>query len=431
MTEKIAIVGFGSEGLSTYNYFVRQGADITIFDEQADPAQPVPKNAKFISGPGCFKDLIGYDKIIRFPGIRPDSFITDGERSSLTIEFFKACPAPIIGVTGSKGKGTTSSLIQLMLENAGLRSHLAGNIGIPALNILSDVRSTDIVVLELSSFQLWDLKQSPHVGVVLMVEPEHQDIHTSLDEYLAAKNNLVRWQKPDDITVYLPDNRMTEKIALVGKGQKIPYTKAPGAYVMNGKIIIDGQEVCGTRDIKLPGEHNVQNTCAAVTAVWQFTHDTIAMAKALGEFAGLEHRLKFVRQVHGVDYYDDSFATTPTSAIAALKAFSEPKVIILGGSDKGADFTEVGKTVVASDMRAVILIGLMRHRLQAALEKAGYKGAMVLFDEHSEMPQIVTEVAQLTKPGDVAILSPACASFDMFKNYKDRGDKFIAAVRAL
>jgi UDP-N-acetylmuramoylalanine--D-glutamate ligase len=201
--------------------------------------------------------------------------------------------------------------------------------------------------------------------------------------------------------------------------------------VVSGHIVMEGQEVCATKDIKLPGDHNVDNACAAITAVWQFTHDTIAMAKALAEFEGLEHRLKFVRDVHGVAYYDDSFATTPTSAVAAVKAFSQPKILILGGSDKGANFTEVGKAVVGSTMRAVILIGLMRHRLQTALEKAGYTGALALFDEKSTMPQIVTEAASLAKPGDVVVLSPACASFDMFKNYKDRGEKFIAAVDQL
>jgi UDP-N-acetylmuramoylalanine--D-glutamate ligase len=431
MAKKVAIIGFGSEGLSAYNYFARQGSDITIYDENAVPNQPLPSGAKFISGKDSFKDLHGFDLVMRFPAVRPDRFVTDGERSSVIIEFFKACPAPIIGVTGSKGKGTTSSLIKLMLQNAGVRTHLAGNIGVPALDILADVRPTDVVVLELSSFQLWDLKQSPHVGVVLMVEPEHQDVHTSIEEYLKAKSNLVRWQTADDITVYLPSNHLTKKVALVGDGQKVPYTKAPGAHVKNGHIVIDGQEVCAVKDIKLPGSHNVDNACAAVTAAWQFTKDTIALAKALKEFEGLEHRLKFVREVGGVGYYDDSFATTPTSAVAAVKAFSQPKIIILGGADKGADFTEVGKAITASNVRGVVLIGLMRHRLQLALEKAGYTGALAIFDEHSSMQQIVDQAANLAKPGDVVILSPACSSLDMFKNYKDRGDKFIAAVSKL
>lgn len=431
MPLKVAIIGFGSEGLSAYKYFLNQGADITIYDEQANPMQAVPPGIKFISGPNCFADLTGFDKVIRFPAIAPNRFKTDGERSSLTIEFIKACPAPVIGVTGSKGKGTTSSLIHLILENAGIRSHLAGNIGVPALDILPDVRPTDVVVLELSSFQLWDWHQSPAVGVVLMVEPEHQDIHSSIDEYLMAKSNLVRWQKDDDVTVYLPGNVMTETVAKVGKGKKIPYTKAPGAHVVAGKIVIEGQEVCETKDIKLPGGHNIQNACAAITAAWQFTHDTIAMAKALHEFEGLEHRLKFVREVNGVSYYDDSFATTPTSAVAAMNAFTNPKVVILGGSDKGADYTEVGKAAVASDIRAFILIGLMRHKLQLALENAGYTGALALFDEISTMQNIVVEASRLARPGDVVVLSPACASFDMFKNYKDRGEQFIEAVNQL
>ncbi|MGH7196253.1 MAG: UDP-N-acetylmuramoyl-L-alanine--D-glutamate ligase [Candidatus Saccharimonadales bacterium] len=431
MSKKVAIAGFGSEGLSAYRYFKAQGADITIFDEKKQPNQPVPEGAEFVWGKDCFADLRGFDVVMRFPALRPDRITTDGEMSSVIKEFFKACPAPIIGVTGSKGKGTTSSLIHLMLNNAGKTTHIAGNIGVPALDILPDIKKDDVVVLELSSFQLWDLQQSPHVAVVLMIEPDHLDVHKDLIEYIGAKSNIVRWQTADDVTVYLPGNHLTEQIAMQGKGKKTPYTKAPGAHVEDGFIVIDEHKICAISDIALPGKHNVDNACAAVTAAWQFTQDADALAKALREFKGLDHRLKLVRELNDVRFYDDSIATTPGSAIAALHAFPEPKVLILGGSDKGADFTELAETIVESDLRAVVLIGAMRHKLHEAITAAGYKGPVEFFDEHSTMEQIVTRAAKQAKSGDVVILSPACASFDMFKDYKDRGEQFIAAVGRL
>lgn len=430
--KKVAILGFGGEGLSAYHYFAaKPNMDITIFDDKAQPNMPVPEGAHFRHGKDSYKDLSQFDIVVRFPAISPARIHTNGEVTSVIQEFFKACPAPIIGVTGTKGKGTTSTLIYEMLSAAGKRVHIAGNIGVPALNILADVQADDVVVLELSSFQLWDLKHSPHIAVVLMVEQEHLDIHADMQDYLDAKKNIVRWQKPHDITVYLPHNNLTEEIALTGAAKKIPYTEAPGAHVENGQFVIDGTVICPTKNLKLPGQHNIQNACAAITAVWQLTQDAAALAQAIATFKGLPHRLSFIREVNGVSFYDDSFATTPTSAIAALRSFTAPKVIILGGSDKGADFTELGQEVAASTMRGVILIGLMRHKLHNVLTKAGYTGPVEFFDETSTMPQIVEAAARLSQNGDAVIISPACASFDMFRDYKDRGEKFIAAVEAL
>lgn len=431
MTKKVAILGYGVEGESAYKYFASQGADITIFDESPTPKMQLPPGAKLISGPGVFEKAEGFDQVVRGPAIRPDRIKANGPVGTIVGEFFAKCPAPIIGVTGSKGKGTTSSLIYNMLKNAGQSVHLAGNIGTPVLDVLPQVKPTDTVVLELSSFQLWDLKQSPHVAVVLMMEPEHLDVHKDVAEYSMAKSNIARWQKPEDVTVYLKGNELSEKTALVGDGQKIPYTRTPGAHVEVDVIVIDGQTICRTDELAIPGQHNIDNACAAITAAWQFTKDTAAIAKALREFKGLDHRLKLVSEVGGVRYYDDSIATTPGSAIAALASFSQPKVLILGGSDKGADFSELAQSVVNENMRAVILIGVMRHRLADTLSKAGYIGQMQQFDEHGSMRQIVKKAAELAQLGDVVLLSPACASFDMFKSYADRGDQFIAAVNEL
>lgn len=424
---RVAIAGYGIEGQAAYRYFAKLGADITIFDEKE---VAVPAGVKYEFGLNVFDELNGFDIVMRSPGIRPDRIQTDGQLSSVTKEFFKRCPAPIIGVTGSKGKGTTASLIHAMLQAAGKRSHLVGNIGMPALDELDNIQPDGIVVYEISSFQLWDMQQSPHIAVVLMIEPEHQDVHASVDEYLAAKAPIAVYQGPTDITIYLPTNSMTTQVALQGVGKKIPYTEAPGAFIEGGWLTIDGQKIFETARFKLPGQHNLDNACAALTAVWQVIQNSEAFAAALEGFAGLEHRLKLVGEVSGVKYYDDSFATIPGSAIVALRAFKQPKIIILGGSDKGADFTALAWEVARQEVRAVLLIGLMRHRLREALEQAGFT-QFELFDQQATMSQVVARAHQLAQAGDVVLLSPACASLDMFKSYKDRGDQFIAAVKAL
>lgn len=428
MRKKVALAGFGVEGLSAYQYFKRQGVDITIFDDKAQPNASVPEGAPFIHGANWSEQLIDFDIVVRSPALHPQKIKTNGVITSVTKEFFRHCPAQIIGVTGSKGKGTVSSLIYNMLQNAGINTHLAGNIGVPALDILPEVRPDDVVVLELSSFQLWDLKQSPHIAVVLMMEPDHLDVHSDMQEYMQAKANIANWQATEDITIYLPSNEQTKKVALVGEGKKIPYTQEPGAHIAGGRFVMQHQAICRVDELGLSGKHNAENACAAITAAWQCTQDTKAIAKALREFKGLPHRLQFVREVGGVQYFDDSIATTPTSAIAAIQAFEQSKIVILGGSDKGADFTGLAKEVASNDVRAVLLVGEMRHMLHSSLEAAGYKGEILEFDQQRTMQQIVEAAAKRAQPGSVVLLSPACASYDMFKGYKDRGEQFIAAV---
>lgn len=429
MSQRIAILGYGIEGRSAYRYYTQQwpDAEVTIFDERK--IADLPQGAHF--GGGDFSNLFGYDIVVRTPIIRPDRIKTDGAVTSVIKEFFKVCPTKnIVGITGSKGKGTTVALLYTMLKGAGMRVHMGGNIGVAALDLLPDIQQEDIVVLELSSFQLWDLDRSPHIAVVLMVEPEHLDVHKDINEYLTAKTNLVSHQRSDDLTIYLPNNPYVEQIIAKSTGQKMPYTKAPGAEVIDGAIVIEDQRICGIDELALVGEHNQENACAAVTAAWQYTHNVAALAEALRRFAGLDHRLKLVTTVDGVRYYDDSIATTPGSAIAAIKAFSQSKIVILGGLDKGADFGELADVIAGDTVKEAILIGTTRLKLQSVLARAGFTN-VALFNEKTTMNTIVAHAHQRSAPGDVVILSPACTSFDMFKDYKDRGEQFAATVLAL
>jgi UDP-N-acetylmuramoylalanine--D-glutamate ligase len=315
-----------------------------------------------------------------------------------------------------------------MLQAAGSTVHLAGNIGRAALDVLPEVKENDWVVLELSNFQLFDLQRSPHIGVCLMVVPEHLDWHPDAAEYYVAKTNLFAHQNSDDIAIYFPENENSKEIASHGDAKKIPYFTEPGAFVKDGHIVIDGQTICKTEELKLLGQHNWQNACAAATAVWQVTQDVEAIKSVLTSFTGLEHRLEFVRGYNGVDYYNDSFGTTPETAMVAIEAFSEPKVIILGGSDKGADYENLAKTVHDANVRAVLLIGETAPAINAALERNEVSNVV---DGPKSMPAIVAAATELAQPGDVVLLSTGCASFDMFKNYKDRGDQFKKAVLEL
>ena len=434
---KIAIAGYGVEGQENFAYWSQDPAnEITIIDERADGGATYPHGVGTILGPGVFKNLNGYDLVVRTAGLAPYKIQTDGKIWSATNEFFAKCPAPIIGVTGSKGKGTTSSLIASILEAAGKKVWLVGNIGVPALGVLADVQPDDVVVYELSSFQLWDIERSPHVAVVLHIEPDHLDVHRSMEEYVEAKAQITRHQTEDDILIYNANNVHAEQIAATSKAQKIPYPSANAAYVhMYDEMFCYGEynPICSVHELRIPGGHNQVNALAAIDAVWSFTQDPAAIKAGLNAFHGLPHRLAFVASVNGVDYYDDSIATTPGSAIAALQAFpNRQKIIILGGSYKGSDFTELAHELTQHQVRA-LLIGDEARRIADACEAAGFRNYEIIegIPAHAVAETFTDRAAELAQPGSVVLLSPSAASFGIFKNYVDRGEQFIAAVNNL
>jgi len=337
--------------------------------------------------------------------------------TSATKLFFDLCPCPIIGVTGTKGKGTTVSLISAILNQAGKKTYVAGNIGKPMLKLLPKLKPTDWVCLELSSFQLQDLTVNPRIAVVLNITSEHLDIHENTHEYRQAKTNIIKYQTSADHAVINADYSVTKKLAEI--------TKAKLHWFSRDQLKINKKKVL------LRGEHNLENIVAAI-AVSQIVGvppDTIN--QAVYSFKGLEHRLELVKTIKDVSYYNDSFSSTPETAIAALNSFTEPIIAILGGSDKGSDFTQLGQVINHhQNLKAIILIGDMADNIQAAIDKAGgFKGKLI---RHlKDMPSIVNQATQLAQPGDVVVLTPACASFDMFKNYKHRGNQFKLQVTQL
>jgi len=447
---KIAIVGYGIEGQSSYEYFVAHGHEITICDQSTDIS--VPDGAATRLGEQYLDNLDQYDMVVRTAGMPPKVILdaNPGVAEKITTqlnEFLRACPTKnVIGITGTKGKGTTSTLVTKMLEaalrpssgsstvqlrspsTAGKQVFLGGNIGMALFSFIDQIQPDSWVILELSSFQLMDLKFSPHIAVCLMVVPEHLNWHADMDEYIASKSHLFAQQTPDDIAIYFAENDTSKQIASAGSGQKIPYFSEPGATVQNKSIVIDGQEICKTTELKLLGKHNWQNVCAAVTAAWQVTQDVEAVRSVLTTFSGLAYRLEFVRELNGVKYYNDSFGTTPETAIVALQAFTQPKVVILGGSDKGATYDELAAAVKANSVRKALLIGEQAANIQTALETVGFTDFAA---GGTTMDEIVKNARNAAQSGDVVLLSTACASFDMFENYKDRGNQFTTAVQAL
>lgn len=426
---KIAIAGYGVEGQENYRYWSQfPGAELTIVDERNLSPEELPAGADTLLGEGAFSTLNGFDLVIRTAGLAPRKISTDGRVWSATNEFFAKCPATIIGVTGSKGKGTTASLIVSILEKAGKTVWFVGNIGKPALEVLAEVKPDDIVVYELSSFQLWDIQRSPHTAVVLYIEQEHLDVHDSMEDYVAAKRRITEYQKGDDLLIYNHQNQYAQSIANHSHAHKIGYPSRWNAHIEDDHFYYDEHKICSTHALRIRGEHNLENALAAIDAVWQYTQEPAVIEAGLADFKGLPHRLSFVTTVGGVEYYDDSIATTPSAAVAAMKSFEQPKVIILGGSSKGSDFGALVEEIIHQKAFAV-LIGDEATNLASSLDGRDYHDYVIANDQ--TMPAIVAEARRHAEPGSVVLLSPAAASFGLFKNYADRGDQFIAAVRAL
>ena len=413
---KIVIAGFGVEGQSNLRYFREKfpEADFLVADER-EKVDNLPENVAYQTG---FSGLENADLIVRSPSLPPKKIKTSGQIWSSTNEFFANCPATIIGVTGTKGKGTTCSFISSILHAVDKTVHLVGNIGVPALDILPKIEKNDIVVYELSSFQLWDLQKSPHVAVALMIEPDHLNIHADFNDYLAAKANIAKFQTTDDYVVYNSQNEFSSSIADTSLAQKKEYP-----FALSDDII---------SAIRLPGKHNIDNACAAILAVKSILPNVSddEIKRGLSEFTGLPHRLKFVAEKYGVKYYDDSISTTPGSAIAALKAFAEPKILILGGSDKGADYSELAKEIDRQNVRLVIINGANADEIREVLREENVDCEIVQLNM-AGMKEVTESAKNKAQSGDVVILSPAAASFDMFKSYSDRGEQFVAAVEEL
>lgn len=456
----IGIVGFGKEGQAVARYLAQHRLTAVVFDEQDRsnlPQQELSeleaKGFSFILG----KPLLDFGSctvLFRSPGIRrlhPAFTAAEAHGSIITSQtkfFFDHCKATIIGVTGTKGKGTTATLIARILESAqaaqvgssllqqNTRVYLTGNIGkVDPFDILDELQESDIVVFELSSFQLQDLTRSPHIGVCLMVTQEHLDHHVDLAEYHAAKSAIVAHQSTSDFAIYSDDYPASQAIGAQSKGMHFSFSRyhtvAQGAYAEGDSIHLVETPQSGILDIShklLPGAHNLENMCAASIVASIAGVPTTVIQDAVVNFSGLEHRLEFVGEFGDVKFYNDSISTVPESTIAALDSFSAPTVLIVGGSEKNSDFTELARHIATNThVRGLIVVGVTAPRIIRALVESDFIGPIQQGAQN--MDEIFTQVRKLAQSGDVVLLSPACASFGMFKNYKERGEKFREAAQ--
>ena len=436
---KVAIIGFDVEGRSSYSYFAGQGDhQITILDK--NPKVTVPEGVESVLGEHYLDNLDRFDVLVRTAGLPPELILEKNPAVAAKIttninEFLKASPTKnMIGITGTKGKGTTSTLLTKMLEADGKDVKLGGNIGLPPLDFLNDLSAESWVVLELSSFQLSDIKLSPHIAVCLMITPEHLDWHADSDQYYIAKTQLFSHQTSEDIAIYYAKNEVSKRIASVSPGWKIPYMDFPGARIAEGEILIDDKVVCKTNDVKLPGKHNLQNICAALTTFWKISQNLDAARSVVTSFAGLPHRIEFVAEKDGVKYFNDSYSTGLASTQAAIEAIKGPKIVIIGGYDRNMDIDHfadyINQTQAESQIQQLLLVGQTASKLQQAFEKSAFKNYKNC-SELKNMADIVAEASKTARPGQSVILSPGFASFDMFKNFTDRGNQFKNEVNRL
>ena len=411
---KILLLGYGKEGQALEKYFKShdKSAKIDIWQDftPADLKQ---------------RDYSPYDIIFRSPSVPPLHLENE---SSITKYFFEHCPCPIIGVTATKGKGTTCSFIHYLLKAHGEDAYLVGNIGEPAINALDSLNENSVVVYEMSSFQLWDLKKSPHISVIGTIEPDHLNVHKDYSDYKNAKANICRYQTADDYLIYFKNNPDSVELTNVtDKPHKIPYP----FEIPNGVI----------NAVKIPGEHNKNNAIAAIAAVASYKNISPdeylreykdEIVRGLSSFHGLPHRLEFVREIGGIKFYDDNFSTNTASTKVALEAFPGEKVIpIIGGLDKTdyQDLPELYEILNQDYIPAIILMGTSGHEFMNRYQDSSLKDRLILTGSLEEAVKKAYEEARNTD-AHLVVMSPAAASFDMFENVYDRGDQYQKIVKS-
>ena len=444
----VAVIGIGVSNTPLLRLLLREGIAVTACDRSdraklgALAEELEAAGAVLRLGDGYLQGL-DQDVIFRTPGLRPDVPELEAARargSVITSEmevFFQVCPCSIIAVTGSDGKTTTTTIIAELLRAAGHTVHVGGNIGHPLLAEAGSIRPTDWAVLELSSFQLMTMTRSPHIAVLTNLAPNHLDVHKSMEEYVWAKENIFRHQQPGDTAIFNLDNAITRELSAHAPGRALYFSRQAepenGVFLRGDAVISrrDGRErqIMTTEDIRLPGVHNVENYMAAIAAVDGLVPDDVIRTFARA-FNGVEHRIELVRTWRGVRFYNDSIASSPSRTIAGLRSFKEKVILIAGGYDKHIPFDVLGPEVV-EHVKLLILCGATADKIRAAVEQApGYRPGHPEILDVTPFQRAVETARDRAVPGDVVTLSPACAAFDQFKNFMERGKTFKAIVNS-
>ena len=440
--KSIAVLGLGVSNRPLVRLLLEFGCDVVGCDKT--PREKLDDEVLALEAAGCklhvgegYLDGVQADVVFRTPGMHPgnpaiQALKSRGARITSEMEvFFEVCPCHLIAVTGSDGKTTTTTIIAELLRAAGKTVWLGGNIGHPLLAEAGSIRPTDWAVLELSSFQLMTMERSPHIAVVTNLAPNHLDMHRNMAEYVAAKENIFRHQRPGDIAVFNADNAITAEQSSRAVGRSRLFSRQSeqrdGVFLRGEDIVCRstaGERVIMTAaDIKIPGAHNVENYMAAIAAVDGLVPDDIIRDFARS-FGGVEHRIELVRTYKGVRYYNDSIASSPSRTIAGLRSFQEKVILIAGGYDKHIPFDVLGPEVTAH-VKLLVLCGATAEKIRAAVEAApDYRPGHPEILEVTPFRAAVEAARDRAVSGDVVTLSPACAAFDQFKNFAERGKTF-------
>ncbi|WP_297436245.1 UDP-N-acetylmuramoyl-L-alanine--D-glutamate ligase [uncultured Clostridium sp.] len=444
--KKVAVVGMGVSNIPIINFLVKLGANVTGFDmREADDfgdliADFKSKGVKLELGENYLDRLTGFEVVFKTPSMRIDcdALVRVKEEGAYITseieEFVRYVKGKVFAVTGSDGKTTTTTIISELLKADGYKTWVGGNIGTPLFTQIEEVEESDMVVLELSSFQLMTMECLTDIAIVTNITPNHLDMHHGMQEYIDAKKNVFKYQDKNGILIINDENDITKDLYKEAKGKTYKFsslkTENEDAYYKDGKLYIEDKFICNKEDIIIKGMHNVENYLAAFLAV----KDDVkieTMASVAKTFGGVEHRCEFVREFDGVSYYNDSIASSPTRTVAGLMAFDKPVIILAGGYDKNIPFEPLAEEG-HKKIKAIILFGLTKNKIDDVFKKLeDEKGIKVERYIVDSLEEAVLKAKEISKDGDKVTLSPACASFDMFKNFMIRGEKFKELVRDL
>ena len=439
---KIAVFGLGVSNRPLVRLLLEFGCDVLGCDKT--PREQLEEEVLELERQGCklsvgehYLENLEADLVFRTPGMHPGNPALEALRekgAEVTSEmevFFEVCPCTIIAVTGSDGKTTTTTLVSEMLKASGKTVWLGGNIGTPLLPRVREMKPEDVAVVELSSFQLMDMKRSPHIALITNLAPNHLDVHKDMEEYVEAKKNIYRFQNEADILVINADNEITAP--LTGPGATKAFSWAGGDVLVRlegDRILRGGVEVLKKSDILIPGEHNVENYMAAIAVVEGLVEDE-TIRQVARTFGGVEHRIELVRVKDGVRFYNDSIASSPSRTIAGLKSFREKVILIAGGYDKHIPYDVLGPEI-CEHVKILVLGGTTGPKIREAVENCpDYKPGCPEIIDCGDFASAVTKSAEVAKDGDVVLMSPASAAFDQFKNFMVRGKFFKKMVMEL
>ena len=450
--KKIAFIGVGVSHTDLIKMFLKKGLDVTVCDKKTKEQMKEYEElslagAKFSLGEGYLDGMAEgkYDVVFRTPGMYYYNDVLTAARAhgtavtSETEVFFDLCPCKTVAVTGSDGKTTTTTIIAELFAAEGRTVHKGGNIGKALLPLIEEVKEDDVVVAELSSFQLISMRTSPDIAAITNITPNHLNVHKDMQEYIDAKANLLIHQNAFSKAVLSADNETAAGLAALTRGQLAFFSRRKtvdnGAFLNDKGMLCYNDygkvtEVLDMKDIKIPGMHNVENYLTAIAATWGLVKPE-TVRRVAREFGGVEHRIELVRELNGVKYYNNSIASSPTRVIACLNTFDVKQIMIMGGSDKGISFEPMAD-LVCEKVKLLILMGQTKEKIKAAVEaspKFAESGLQIIIV--NDMQEAVETAHAHAKSGDIVSLSPACASFDMYRMFEDRGNHFKSIVNSL